>query len=553
LQTENIVMPKIPNWVFVLLAILHLSAFRVDMMDIDATQYAEMSREMAESGSYLQLYDRGIDYLDKPPMLFWVSSLSMKVFGYNNFGYKLPSVLFALLAIYAVYRLTRLLYNDNTARMAALILGACQGMYLMTNDVRTDTILMSCVITALWMIKEAEIQRRWYWVLGGTAAIAAGMMTKGPIALMVPIFCFGSEWVLKRKWKQIFSPYHFVDAVLIAIFLIPMSIGLYQQFDMHPEKTVNGLQNVSGLRFFYWSQSFGRITGESPWNNNAPFEFLFVGMFWAFLPWMFLFVPALVMRLVEVVKQKFKLRPEQEFITTGGFVLAYLALGSSKYQLPHYIFVVFPLAAIMVAKLIADFADGKYAGLYRVMKPFQWVASVLIMIASLLALVIVFPVGITGILVWMLAFSVWLFIAMHKRIQAKMFWVSAAAIMLANIFITHHFYYNLLKYQLGSSLGRYMKANKMQVDNLTLHQIDHPLNALHFYADRLIALDSTGTEPGKYVLASYNGIEDIKAQQLPYDLLLEGAYFKVSELTPEFLNPATRHKATEKYYFIRMK
>ena len=174
MQTENIVMPKIPNWVFVLLAILHLSAFRVDMMDIDATQYAEMSREMAESGSYLQLYDRGIDYLDKPPMLFWVSSLSMKVFGYNNFGYKLPSVLFALLAIYAVYRLTRLLYNDNTACMAALILGACQGMYLMTNDVRTDTILMSCVITALWMIKEAEIQRKWYWVLGGTAAIAAG-------------------------------------------------------------------------------------------------------------------------------------------------------------------------------------------------------------------------------------------------------------------------------------------------------------------------------------------------------------------------------------------
>lgn len=552
MQTENIVMPKIPNWVFVLLAILHLSAFRVDMMDIDATQYAEMSREMAQSGSYLQLYDRGIDYLDKPPMLFWVSSLSMKVFGYNNFGYKLPSILFALLAMYSVYRLTRLLYNDNTARMAALILGACQGMYLMTNDVRTDTILMSCVITALWMIKEAEIQRKWYWVVGGTAAIAAGMMTKGPIALMVPMFCFGSDWVLKRKWKQLFSPYHLVDAVLIVIFLIPMSIGLYQQFDMHPEKTVNGLQNVSGLRFFYWSQSFGRITGESPWNNNAPFEFLFVGMFWAFLPWMFLFVPALVMRLVEVVKQKFKLQSHQEFITTGGFVLAYLALGSSKYQLPHYIFVVFPLAAIMVAKLIADFADSKYAGLYKVMKPFQWVASVLIMIASLLTLVIVFPVGITGILVWMLAFSVWLFIAMHKKIQAKMFWVSAAAIMLANIFITHHFYYNLLQYQLSSSVGRYMKANKMQVDNLTLHKIDHPLNALHFYADRLIQLDSAGTSPGKYILASNDGIEDIKAQQLPYDLLLQGEYFKVSELTPEFLNPATRHKATEKYYFIRI-
>lgn len=236
IATNFAVMPKIPNWVFIILAILHFSGARVDMMDIDATQYAEISREMMLSGDYLHLYDRGIDYLDKPPMLFWVSSLSMKVFGVNNFGYKFPSILFALWALYAVYRLGRLLYDDATGRMAALILGTCQGMFLMTNDVRTDTILMSCVITSLWMIKECEVKRRWYFVLGGTAAIAAGMMTKGPIALMVPIFCFGSDWLLKRDWKKIFSPYHIVDAILIAIFLLPMSIGLYQQFDMHPEK-----------------------------------------------------------------------------------------------------------------------------------------------------------------------------------------------------------------------------------------------------------------------------------------------------------------------------
>ncbi len=545
-------MPKIPNWVFVLLAILHLSAFRVDMMDIDATQYAEMSREMAESGSYLQLYDRGVDYLDKPPMLFWVSSLSIKIFGVNNFGYKLPSILFALWALYAVYRLARLLYDDKTARMAALILGTCQGMYLMTNDVRTDTILMSCVITSLWMIKEAELQRKWYWVLGGTLAIACGMMTKGPIALMVPIFCFGSDWVLKRKWKQLFSPYHLLDAALVGIFLIPMSIGLYQQFDMHPEKTVNGLQSVSGLRFFYWSQSFGRITGESPWDNNAPFEFLFVGMFWAFLPWMFLFVPALAMRLTEVVKQKFKLLPEQEFITTGGFVLAYIALGSSKYQLPHYIFVVFPLAAMMVAKLIADMADGKYAGLYKVMKHAQWVASVLIMVAALLTLTVVFPAGVGGIVAWVLAFSIWLLVALHKKIHAKMFWVSAAAIMLGNVFITHHFYYQLLQYQLGSSVGKYMKANNINTDKLTLYELDHPLNALHFYADRLIKLD-TNMQAGSYVLASYTGIKNLQAKQTAYELLKEGEYFKVTELKPMFLNNATRHKATQRYYLIRMK
>src|ERR1043165_8534837 len=106
-------MPKIPFWIFILITILYFTATRVDIMDIDAAQYAEISREMAQSGDYLHIYDRGHDYLDKPPFLFWVGAASINVFGVNNFGYKFPSILFALLAIYATYRLTRLLYNET--------------------------------------------------------------------------------------------------------------------------------------------------------------------------------------------------------------------------------------------------------------------------------------------------------------------------------------------------------------------------------------------------------------------------------------------------------
>jgi hypothetical protein len=68
-----------------------------DVMEVDASQYAAMSREMLESGNYLQLFDRGQNYLDKPPLLFWVSAMSFKLFGISNFSYKLPSVLFSLL------------------------------------------------------------------------------------------------------------------------------------------------------------------------------------------------------------------------------------------------------------------------------------------------------------------------------------------------------------------------------------------------------------------------------------------------------------------------
>jgi hypothetical protein len=548
-------MPKIPFWVFILLAFLHLSAIRIDTMDVDASQYAEMSREMALSGDYLHLYDRGAEYLDKPPFLFWVSSASIKVFGVNNLGYKLPSILFAFLAMYATYRLAKLLYNEATGRMAALILGTSQGMFLMTNDIRCDTILMAWVITAIWAIKECEIKRRWQFVVLGVVSIACGMMTKGPIALMVPGFCFGSDWVLKRKWKNIFNPWHLLDLTLIAVLLIPMSIGLYQQFDMHPEKTVNGLQHVSGLRFFYWSQSFGRITGESPWQNGADMSFLLVNMLWSFLPWIFLLLIALAINIGSLIKQKFRLQEGQEWITTGGFLLAYLSLGSSHYQLPHYIFVAFPLAAIIVAKLLKDFFEGeKYKCLYAIMKPAMTTVLFLLFMAILALITYIFPSGALAIVLWGVCFAGWLYIVFKKNKLGKLLWVSAGGMMLLNIFVTHFFYYPLLKYQLGSQLGRYIKNENIPSNKIVAYRVGDPLNCLPFYAERLIkSSDSLPNISDSYIITMDEGIADLQQKGYAFDIVKKGERFKVSELTPGFINPKTRAQAINNYYLVKLK
>lgn len=547
-------MPKIPFWIFILLAVLHISAVRVDIMDIDASQYAEISREMAESGSYLQLYDRGIDYLDKPPFLFWISAVGMKIFGVGNVGYKLPSILFALLAIYATYRLGRLLYGEATGRMAALIFGTCQGMFLMTNDIRTDTVLMSWVIIAIWLIKEWEVNKKLVHLLAGCAAIAFGMMSKGPIALLVPIFCFGTDWVLRREWKNFFRWEYLLGILVMAILLIPMSIGLYQQFDMHPEKTVNKLQNVSGLRFFYWSQSFGRITGESPWNNGAGLDFLFVNMLWSFLPWVFLFVPAIIIKVVQLVKQRFRLKADQEWVTTGGFLLSYLALGSSKYQLPHYIFVAFPLAAILTAGFLKDvFESGRYKMLFKAMLPLQWIVVAGLMVAALLTIVIVFPGNIGWLVTWILLAVILLFVVFRKQTHPKVFWASVAAIMMANVILTHHFYYRLTGYQLGNTLAEYINKEQLPKEDIIHYRMHDPLNSLHFYAESVITIDSNEIGAGKYVLTQDKGLAALQHKGYDYDMVKEGKCFKVTELTSKFLNPATRDESLENYYLLRIK
>ncbi|MFI5195966.1 MAG: ArnT family glycosyltransferase [Chitinophagales bacterium] len=549
-------MPKVPFWVFILIAVLYFTATRVDIMDIDASQYAEISREMMKSGDYLHIYDRGMDYLDKPPFLFWASAASMKVFGVNNFGYKFPSILFALLALFATYKLAKLLYGEVTGRMAALVLATCQGMFLMTNDIRCDTILMGWVITAIWLIQEWIGNRKLLYLLAGSACIAFGMMTKGPIALMVPVFCFSADWVLKRQWQNFLKPAWLISLIIIAVLLIPMSIGLYQQFDLHPEKLIDGRYGVSGLRFFYWSQSFGRITGESPWKNDVDITFLLQNMLWSFLPWISLLIPALVINIIVAVRQKFRLQNQQEGLTTGGFLLTYLALGSSSYQLPHYIFVAYPLAAIITARLLYELVEeGKYKRFYSFMKPFQAVITSLLLLVVVVLMVYVFPAPVLVIAAWVFCFIIWFYLAFRRSLKGKLLWLPAAGLIIANIFLSNYIYPTLLQYQVGSQVGRYINEQSIPPGAVAIYKMDDALNSLPFYAqDTISGIDTlTNTKGKKYLLTMDKGLNELKQMGLAYTIEKQGPLFKVSELTPEFLNPKTRNTVAKNYYLVKLK
>lgn len=542
--------------IFVLICTVYFIGIGVDTMDVDSSQYAAMSREMKESGSYLQVYEQGRDYLDKPPFLFWASALSMNVFGENNFGFKFPSILFAIFAVFATFRFTRLFYDQTVALLAAAVLATCQAIFLITNDVRTDTILMSWVIIAMWQLAEWYHSKKFIHFLLGAAAIGAGMVTKGPIALFVPIFAFGSHFVLKREWKQLFQPVYLLGVVVIAVVLIPMSIGLYQQFDLHPEKTVNGLKNVSGLTFFYWTQSFGRITGENVWNNNAPFSFLFENLLWGMLPWTLFFIAGLIHELVKIVYNRFTVARNEEFLTTGGFVLSYCSLGISKYQLPHYIYVVLPFIAIITAKMMYTlFWEKKLNWLRVTIVPVQWLTITVLLIAPFLILLFAFPV--TAAWPWIVAAVSFIAAAAflyNKNINRKLIALSLSAIIGLNIFLSAWFYPSILKYQAGNVAGRYVTEQNIPKDKFFIYKFSGNGTALHFYSKRIVKglndLETVNT--GMYLLTMEEGLEDLAKKNKQFEVVLEGLDYHITALTGKFLNKDTRDAQCKKYYLVKL-
>nr|WP_294903136.1 glycosyltransferase family 39 protein [uncultured Lacibacter sp.] len=541
---------------FALICAVYFVAVGVDTMDVDASQYATISREMKESGSYLQVYEQGKEYLDKPPFLFWISAVSMKLFGENNFGFKFPSILFAIFAVFATFRFAKLFYDKTVALLSAGVLATCQAVFLVTNDIRTDTILMSWVIIAMWQLAEWYQSKKIIHFILGAAAIGGGMITKGPIALFVPVFAFGSHFVLKREWKQIFQPVYLLGILVIALVLTPMSIGLYQQFDLHPEKTVNGLQHVSGLKFFYWTQSFGRITGENVWNNNAPFSFLFENLLWGMLPWTLFFVSGLIFEIVKIIRNRFTVARNEEFLTTGGFILSYCSLGISKYQLPHYIYVALPFIAIITAKMIyALFWEKKFTWLRKTILPVQWIVCIALLAAPVLILTKSFPS--TSAWPWFIpaiTLAAAVIILLHKQVTKKIIALSVALIIGLNIFLSTWFYPQVLQYQAGNIVGRFIAAEKIPASKFFMYRFTGNGKALHFYAKQIIQpINSLDTvQPGTYLLTAEEGMKEIQQQGKLYELVKEGPDYHVTALTGKFLNKETREAQCTKFYVIKM-
>lgn len=550
MQTKNIL------FLFFIIAAVYFCAVGVDVMDADASQYAAMSREMKASGSYLHVYEQGKDYLDKPPFLFWISSLSMKIFGENNFAFKLPSILFALLSIFATWRFTKLFYDQTAALLAAIVLASCQAVFLITNDVRTDTILMSWVMIAIWQLAEWLQSKKTIHFIAGSAAIGFGMVTKGPIALFVPIFAFGSHFIVQRKFSYLFKPVYLVALVVIALILLPMSIGLYQQFDLHPEKTVNGLQNVSGLKFFYWTQSFGRITGENVWNNHAPFSFLFENLLWGMLPWTLFFVSGLLDDIIQFIRKRFIISQKEEFITTGGFIITYCSLGISKYQLPHYIYVVLPLIAIISAKMIYKlFWQQQLKWLKSILIPVQILVAIVLCVAPVLILLYAFPSQ--SVLPWLIpviTIASVLFLLLSKEIKQKLIAVSLALIIGLNLFLSLWFYPNVLQYQAGSVAGRYITEKQVPADKFYLYKEGDVGESIHFYSRRIVKkVDSAQVLlPGTYLLTSEEGLGELRKQNNSFEIEKQGVNYHVTLLTKTFLNKNSRDVNGEKYFIVKM-
>lgn len=552
--------------VFIGALVVYIFGFSVTIMDVDSAQYASITREMVETGNYLQVHNNGQDYLDKPPLTFWISALSLNIFGNSNWAFKIGAFLFTLLGVYSTFRLGKLLYNANTGRLAAAILFTCQAFFLFNNDVRTDTILTASVIFAIWQLVEWLNDKRWKWLIGASLGIALAMMAKGPIGLMVPVLAVSCYLVGKARWSDFLNWQYLVIIALVLVFISPMLWGLYTQFDAQPEKSVPMItpqgykyeKGVSGLKFYFWTQSFGRLTGENTWRDNSGPFFFIHNLLWSFMPWVLLFVMAFFSRIAKVFQSSIKGEKLPELLTLGGFLLPFIALSSSQYKLPHYIFVVYPLAAILLASWWEEVWEHKVRGF----KVAGLITQLLAWVAATGVVALIYFQFFQGapwlrpVLAFLGLLGALFFILRYSKSSISLIAGSVLISLSVNFTLNSWFYPKVTSYQWGNKMAEFL--DRKGIDDKDVFEYHTFSYSFNFYSERTVnhIFDEEIKErlrEGKevYVVTPDPFQQDLRNDFKVHTMYMFGSH-PVTQLTLDFLNPETRSQTLHHYYLIKI-
>lgn len=334
----------------------------IPILEPDGSLYATIAKTMARTGDFVNLYVDGHDWLDKPHFPFWMAALSFKVLGVNAFAYKFPALLFWALGGFYTWRLALSLYGKSVAQLATLIYVSAAHLVISNNDVRAEPYLTGLIIASVYhfyrasranRIAEAPADSSWFprhrlslpWhLLAGSLFAGCACMTKGPFVLITIGAGFLLDWIWGKEWDQFRQMRWWLAIVLTVVFVLPELICLYLQFDRHPEKLIYGHTGVSGIRFFFWDSQFGRFFNTGPIKGSGDPFFYFHTVLWAFLPWSLLLYAAIL--------RKPRRRVPGDLICLGGAVASFVVFSLSRFQLPHYLNILFPFFSILTASYL---------------------------------------------------------------------------------------------------------------------------------------------------------------------------------------------------------
>ena len=538
-------------FLFSLLGLVYTAGLFVPLMDNDAAHHADIALRMYLTGDYVTLYDHRGDYIDKPHFLFWTSALSYHIFGVTSFAYRFPSFLFTIVGIYSIFRLAKELYGYETGKLAALIAASSFCYILANNDVRMDAILTAAIAFASWQLVAYVHHRKFIFLLGAALGLAIGFSTKGHVGLVTPVAGIFFYILYKKDWR-LFYDWHWLILILcLAVFISPVVYCYYLQFNLHPDKISQGMKGVNGIKYILWSHSFDRISGHERFGGSLGKEdrLFFVHTFlWTFAPWCFVAFIALFIRLKHFFSRK------EEWLSTGVFVMLALLINFSNFKLPHYMPILVPATALMVAHLfVSKWNNDKWKKAFYTI---QLVTCTLLIAASVLVNLWAFPVNKTFVFVGMillLAIVFYFLLTKMLSIIQKAITISVASIVLFFFLANANFYPQLLNYQGGKPLADNTRG---LVDPGNVYFWKNTFSSSYIFysvSDRKTFPDSLKNADQKFwLIYEKSQQQQVDSVGFQFGRAFSVPDYEITRLKKSFVDPATRRQTLDSMIMVEV-
>lgn len=174
----------------------------VHLFDWDEINFAESSREMMISGNYFQNQINFEPFWEKPPFFFWIQSLSMSVFGLNEFGARFPNVLVGIITLFFVFNIGKRLYNERFGMIWALLyLGSLlPHLYFKSGiiDPMFNLFIFASLFSIVKTVQETHSKKATKHAIIAGILIGLAIITKGPVGLLILLLSVLIYWVLNK-------------------------------------------------------------------------------------------------------------------------------------------------------------------------------------------------------------------------------------------------------------------------------------------------------------------------------------------------------------------
>lgn len=298
----------------------------------DETRYGQISQEMLLSGNWVAPHFMGIRYFEKPIAGYWMIAIGQAIFGDNLFGVRIASALSTGVSVWLAYLLARRLWNNPRISAACALLymsfGLIAGQAGYANLDPQFTLWVNLSLVTVWFAIDSSTTkaRLGSWALLG-AACGMGLMTKGFLALLLPVLIALPYMVWQRRFGELLR-YGPVAVLVAALVSVPWALAVH-------------VREPDFWRFFFWHEHIRRFAAGDDAQHARPWWFYLPLLFAATLPWAVL----LPSTLIRTWREK---RGAKTAFLALWFVLPLIFFSLSSGKLPTYIMpCLFPLALLM--------------------------------------------------------------------------------------------------------------------------------------------------------------------------------------------------------------